>query len=116
MLGGEPAHALGRRAKVPQTNLHLGGLRLSGEEFRAALKPGVWERLLDLGRRAAALFPRHYALGLDLAVHEDGEQVFLLEANAFGDHLKGALHEGLDPHEFQLLHMRDWLETRRLAA
>lgn len=115
-IGGVPAHAVGRLARVPQTNLHLGGARLAGEEVRRRLKPETWEKLLETGRRAAALFPLHSVLGLDLAVHEDGAQVFLIEANAFGDHLNGAAHEGLNPHELQLARMRGWLESRRLAA
>lgn len=114
-IGGEPAHALARRARVPQTNLHLGGERLPSEALRARVGEAVWSRILEVARRAAAIFPRHYVLGLDLAVHEDGERIFLLEANAFGDHLKGALHEGLDPHEAQLAHMRDWLARREAA-
>ncbi|WP_018633344.1 STM4014 family protein [Neomegalonema perideroedes] len=112
-LGGEPAHGLVRRAGVPQTNLHLGGERLPPEALWAQVGAETWTRILDLARRAAGLFPRHSALGLDLAVHEDGERVFLLEANAFGDHLKGALHEGLDPHEAQVKRMRAWLEAER---
>lgn len=115
MIGGEPAHAVLRLSRSPITNLHLGNRRANADVLRAHVPAVTWERILAVGRKAAAAFPAQFCLALDIAVHEDREQVFVLEGNAFGDLLYDVTHEGLDPYEYQIAKFDAW-RARRAAA
>ena len=115
VIGGEPAHAVVRLSASPITNLHLKNRRAPAEFLRSQIPGETWERILDVGKQAAAMFPAHFCIALDIAVHEDRRQIFVLEGNAFGDELRGVTFNGLDPYAFQVARVRDWVERRRAA-
>lgn len=114
VIGGEPAHAVVRLSPSPITNLHIGNKRASADVLRAQVPADTWRRILAVGRAAGALFPGQYCVALDIAVHADREQVFVLEGNAFGDYLRGVTHEGLDPYAWQIAKFPAW-RTRAAA-
>lgn len=101
-IAGEPAHVVVRKSRQPMTNLHLLNDRGSGEGVRARMGEEAWERLLATARRVASAFPRSLHLGLDVAVPPGFRSHVVLEVNAFGDWLKGVLHEGRSPYECEL--------------
>lgn len=108
VVGGEPVHRVVRCSGTPLTNLHLGNERMSAEAMREILSETVWAEILDMGKRAGALFPKHLCIGIDIAVHKETRNPYLLEINAFGDHLNRVYYDGLDPYEYQIR----YLETK----
>lgn len=108
VVGGQAAHAVVRRSETPLTNLHLANERLSSEAMRDILSETIWAEILDMGQRAGACFPEHLCIGIDIAVHRETHKPYLLEVNAFGDHLNRVYYDGLDPYEYQIR----YLETK----
>jgi hypothetical protein len=83
---GRACQRVARISSSPMTNLHLGNERAQPEWLedseRAALEATV--------ERAARAFPGSRCIGFDAVLH--GEEVHILEANAFGDLLPGLRH------------------------
>lgn len=104
VIAGRARHVVVRTSRGPLTNLHIGGDNRRGdvEAVRARLGGAGWERVLDAATRAAACFPRTLLAGVDVAVHASFRRVAVLEVNAFGDLLPGALHEGQDTYAAQV--------------
>jgi len=105
IVGGKPAHCVIRRSKTPLTNLHLNNERLKAEQVKQKLSPAVWDEVLDIAVKASQTYPEHLCVGVDIAIHKLSKTPYLLEVNAFGDHLNNVYHEGLDPYEFQLRYL-----------
>jgi hypothetical protein len=61
-----------------------------------------WDAALETCRRAAGLFPGCLCVGVDLLFTPSYRRHAVLEANAFGDLLPGAVWNGLDPYEAEL--------------
>lgn len=101
-IAGEPAHLVVRSSSKPMTNLHLMNARGSAEGIRARMGEAAWERVMATAQRVAKAFPRSLHLGLDVAITPGFRSHAVLEVNAFGDWLKGVLHEGRTTHEHEL--------------
>lgn len=101
VVDGEVAHRVARVGRGPITNLHLDAVRAPAQALLDALGPRASAAVDDVARAAAAVFPGHHTLGVDVAVDASG-RAFVLECNAWGDHLPGLAHDGLDPQAFQL--------------
>jgi hypothetical protein len=84
------------------TNLHLGGARYPIERLIARIGAGAWADAMASAWRAAALFPASDAIGIDIAVLNDGRQTRLFEANVFGDFVKDLIVDGQTPYSAQL--------------
>jgi glutathione synthase/RimK-type ligase-like ATP-grasp enzyme len=101
-IAGQPRHRLLRRSRSPLTNLHLGNRRSTVEPLRARMSAAAWDALLASCRRVAARFPRCLHLGIDIAVGVNLRDHVVLEVNAFGDHLVGALDAGQNPWQAEV--------------
>jgi hypothetical protein len=84
------------------TNLHLLNDRDSPEPLRARMGSAAWEAALHTCQRAMACFPASLYAGIDLLVSPGFRRHAVLEVNAFGDLLPGALHDGADTYEAEL--------------
>lgn len=102
-VGGEPAHIVVRLASGPITNLHLRGERAGAHALLERMPEHSHRQLLEACRRAARLFPRSLQVSFDVAVTPDFRSHAILEANAFGDLLKGIEHDGLSTYEAELM-------------
>lgn len=102
VVGGKPAHCVVRHSSSPLTNLHLGNERLSAKVVRQRLSEETWNNILTIGRKVGHFFPDHLCIGVDIAIHKDSHKPYLLEVNAFGDHLNNVTHGGLNPYAFQI--------------
>lgn len=101
-IGGEPRHMVARLSRSPITNLHLLNQRAPAEVFRGRMTPVAWEGAMATCRAAARCFPGSQQLGIDLLVGADFCYHAVLEANAFGDLLPGALDQGQDSYDAQI--------------
>lgn len=102
IVAGEPTHLVVRASATPFTNLHLGGTRHSIDSLRARMTSQAFEHLLETCRRVSRVFPKSLYLGLDVLVGRDYRRHWVLEANAFGDFIKGAIAGGKTPHDAEL--------------
>ena len=93
VIGGRPRHTVVREGRSPITNLQLGNRRGSVAELRKRLSDEWWHALMATCSRIAKLHPRSLQLGVDLLLTPGFRNHFVLEVNAFGDLLPGALHE-----------------------
>jgi glutathione synthase/RimK-type ligase-like ATP-grasp enzyme len=98
-IQGEPCHAVARISRSPFTNLNLLNERADASALRVR---DWWPEVEDVCRRTAAAFPEAFHLGIDVLVTPHGRNVYVLEANAFGDLLPGIRHHGLTTHETEL--------------
>ncbi|WP_394846042.1 STM4014 family protein [Pendulispora brunnea] len=105
VIAGRARHVVARAGHGPITNLHIGGRRADTDRLRAKMGDLAWARALAIAEKAAKAFPRSLAIGVDLLVEPDPRRMAVLEMNAFGDLLRGALHDGEDPYEAQLAEM-----------
>jgi len=107
VIADRPRHTVVRQGKSPITNLQLGNSRGSLVGLQERLAPRAWHTLQATCSQVARLHPRSLHLGLDLLLTPGLRDHFVLEVNAFGDLLRGVLHEGRSTFEAEL----DALET-----
>ncbi|MDP2315497.1 MAG: STM4014 family protein [Pseudomonadota bacterium] len=111
VVDGRIAQRVARVGRGPITNLHLDAARADPDAvlapFGARTVPAVHAACLA----AAACFPGHRAIGVDVMVDPRGRP-YVLECNAWGDYLPGLLVDGLDSYGVQLR----GLSIPRLAA
>lgn len=101
VIDGAVALRVGRVGRGPITNLHLDARRAAPETLLAGLPRGTPAVVEALCLAAAAVFPGHRCLGIDLLVDPRGRP-FVVECNAWGDFLPGLLAHGQDSYELQL--------------
>lgn len=87
--------SLVRGSRQPMTNLHIGGSRHTPARLVSRIGVEAWRGVLETAHRAAASLPRGDLKCFDIAVLACGRRHALLEANAFGDYIKGL---AVDPH------------------
>ena len=102
VIAGRSRHVVARLSRGPLTNLHLKNDRADGAAVRARMAPDAWDAALATAERAASAFPGSLHVGVDLLIAAGFRRHAVLEANAFGDLLHGATHEGLTPHEAEV--------------
>lgn len=102
MIGGEPAHIVVRSSQSPITNLHLGNQRLSTTELGRTVPEETWQKIRDIGSDIGARNPKQFCFGLDIGIHRETGEVFIIEINAFGDYINHVKYKGLDPHTYQI--------------
>ncbi|MCG8612626.1 MAG: STM4014 family protein [Pseudomonadales bacterium] len=96
----EVCHSLLRLSHSPLTNLHLGNQRLTIDEAHFA--PQVIEALSQSAQSVAEHFPDSFTLGIDILLSSRRLKPYILEVNAFGDHLHNIRHRGLNPQQLQI--------------
>jgi hypothetical protein len=101
VIDGAIAQRVGRVGRGPITNLHLDARRADPEGLLASLPAGTLAAVEALCRAAAACFPGHRCLGIDVLVDPRGRP-FVIECNAWGDFLPGLLVAGQDSYALQL--------------
>jgi hypothetical protein len=109
VIDGEPAHMVLRKSCTPFTNLHLGNERAPAADLKARMSDAAWSNLIDTCRQAGQRFARSLHVALDVAVAVDLRRHYVLEVNAFGDLLRGAQVDGLDPYAFEIAQLPRWL-------
>jgi hypothetical protein len=102
VIAGQARHVVVRMGKGPMTNLHLGNQRGDLSAVVARMGPEAWQAARQTCERAAAVFPYSLLLGVDLLIGADFRRHAVLEANAFGGLLPGALSEGEDTYEAEV--------------
>lgn len=101
-VGGKLRHVVGRISAGPMTNLHLLNRRADAETVRSTVGEKAWDALTELAERAAACFPKSLHVGLDILWTPGLRRLAVLEANAFGDLLPGALWQGRTTYDAEL--------------
>ena len=101
-IGGQPAHVVVRCSQSPITNLHLGNQRFSIDALSDHIPNTSWNRIWNIGSKIAALYPKQFCFGLDIGIHNKTKEVFIIEINAFGDHLNHVTFNGMDPYTYQI--------------
>jgi hypothetical protein len=102
VIAGAARHTVVRMSRSPMTNLHLLNRRGDTSAVAARMGPEAWQAARRTCERAAAVFPDSLHLGVDLLIAPDYRRHAVLEANAFGDLLPGALSEGQDTYEAEI--------------
>ena len=100
VIDGRARHRVARLAAGPITNLHLDAQRADADEIlaEAGVSPA---RALGVCEAAARVFAGARCVGVDLGIDVRGRP-FVIEVNAWGDHLRRVWHEGEDPAEAQV--------------
>jgi len=106
VVRGEIAQTVARVGRGTITNLHLDATRAGVEEVLAPLGPAAAANVYAVCRRAAACFPGHHSVGVDVMVDPRGNP-FVLECNAWGDYLPRLLVGGLDSYDVYLRGLDD---------
>jgi hypothetical protein len=102
VVAGRARHVVVRTSDTPLTNLHLLNARGDPDAVRRRVGRGRWAEAMRTCERAAALFPGTWYAGVDLLFAPGFRWHGLLEINAFGDLLPGAVWEGRDTYETEL--------------
>jgi glutathione synthase/RimK-type ligase-like ATP-grasp enzyme len=97
-IGGEPRHAVARASRSVFTNLTLGNRRGDVQAIARRMGPAAWQELRDTAAGVARALPTSFTLGIDILVRPDWRRHAVLEVNAFGDLLLGALDRGEDTY------------------
>lgn len=101
VIRGRVTHAIARMGRGPITNLHLDAQRVVLAEVTRRFGAGAHQALCAASERAAACFPGHQVVGVDLLLDPRG-RVFVVECNAWGDYLPGLAVDGLDTYDVYL--------------
>lgn len=102
VISGQARHAVVRLSRGPMTNLHLLNGRAEPEALRARMGEAAWEAAMRTCEQAMTCFPGSLYAGIDLLVSPGFRRHAVLEANAFGDLLPGALWEGVDTYTAEI--------------
>lgn len=102
VIGGRVRHVVVRLSRGPMTNLHL--LNARGDCDAVVERMGIeaWDSAQQSCLQAMACFPQSLYGGIDLLVSPGYRRHAVLEINAFGDLLPGALHHGDDTYTAEI--------------
>ena len=103
VIGGQSCHAIARLSRNPMTNLHLRNQRRTWQAAREHIGAGCADAALRTCEKAMTCFPKSLCAGVDVLFAPGFKRHFILECNAFGDLLPGALHEGRDTYAAEIL-------------
>jgi hypothetical protein len=95
-------HKVVRLSKHPLTNLHLLNDRVEGELLRNNVSPESWEAAMHSCEKVMHCFPNSLCGGVDLLFTAGFTRHAIIEVNAWGDLLPGALHENQTTYEAQI--------------
>lgn len=101
-ISGAMQHSVLRMSKGPFTNLHLLNQRADTSEFIKKMGHEQWQSIANICTRTASLFSQSLYMGIDLLVASNFKRIAVAEVNAFGDQLKGVLHNGVDTYTAEL--------------
>jgi len=107
VIAGRAQHAVLRLSQTPMTNLHLLNARGDITMLQAKLPPRSWDAGMQSCESAMRLFPKSLCGGVDILWTPDGRRHAILEVNAWGDFLPGALHENRDSYEAQIAALQE---------
>jgi len=113
VVAGRIAQRVARVGRGTVTNLHLDAARAGADEILARFGARATARLEAACLAAAACFPGHHSVGVDVMLDRRGA-CFVLECNAWGDYLPGLWIDGLDSYDVQLRALPGGGATRRL--
>lgn len=103
VINGQATHGVMRIGSSPMTNLHLGNRRGDYNRLRQQLGPERCQQLDQRCEQVAAVFPHSHYVGLDLMFTPAYKQLYILEANAYGDLLPNVLDDqGLTTHQREI--------------
>ncbi|MCH2207109.1 MAG: STM4014 family protein [Lentisphaerales bacterium] len=104
LVQGQAQHIVVRAGKSYLTNLHLGNERGDLQKLKDQIGKEDWRQIIKESEKAAALFTETHYLGLDLVISRK-HKPYIIECNAFGDLIPGALFEGKNTYESQIAHL-----------
>ena len=106
IINGFIYHGILRSSDSPFTNLHLGNLRyVINEEIKSFLP---WKQIEDICRKIGDMFPDSFYCGVDIMITPDNTP-YVLELNAFGDHLNGIYLNNETTHDTELrILLNEW--------
>ena len=102
VIAGQVRHCVARMSRSPLTNLHLLNERANETRVRRRMGEQAWHAAMASCERAMACFPQSLHGGVDLLISADFRLHAVLEVNAFGDLLPGALWHGMDSYEAEI--------------
>lgn len=102
IVDGEINFAVLRKSKTPITNLHLLNQRANISELSERLSETNWNAVLNTANRLAGIFPNSFHMALDIAIHNNKHDHYLLEINAFGDFIQNITHLGMTTYQWEL--------------
>jgi hypothetical protein len=101
VVDGRIEQRVARVGRGTITNLHIDARRLDADQALAMFGQRRVDAVHDACLRAAACFPQHVAIAIDVMVDPRGRP-FVLECNAWGDYLPGLTSNGLDSYDVQV--------------
>lgn len=102
VIAGTARHTVARMSRGPMTNLHLLNQRGDAEAIRARMGERAWRGARQACERAMGCFPGSLYAGIDLLIAPGFQRHAVLEINAFGDLLPGALWQGQDTYASEI--------------
>lgn len=100
-----------RMSRTPITNLHLDAERAPAERLFAKMPSSAVGAIHATARKVMrGLDNRMGMLGLDVAVTPDLKDHVVLEANAFGDHIRNVVIDGMTPLDRQVHEAQERME------
>ena len=103
MIAGRTRHVVVRMSRGPMTNLHLLNQRGIWGDVQARLGDTAWASARRTCETAMECFAASLYAGIDLLIAADYRRHAVLEVNAFGDLLPGALSDGIDTYTAEIL-------------
>lgn len=100
-----PPFAILRRSRSPITNLHLDAERGHADALFAMMPRKSIDALWETVHKVQAAFPDSLTVAPDIAVTTDFRNHFVLEVNAFGDHIRRMTIDGRSPQDWQVRRM-----------